>query len=133
MGTSVIVVEDDLDSQEVLAEYLQMKEIQVIAKAANGKEAVELYEKFKPEIVLLDVIMPGYDGFYALEKIKEIDPKAKVIFVTAATASTTQEKLFETDADGIIFKPFEMEKLMEAIQIVKNGGKRIPNSVRARE
>ena len=132
MPTSVIVVEDDFDSMEVLSEYLALKEIQVVAKAKNGKEAVELYEKFRPEMVLLDVIMPGYDGFYALEQIKKINSDAKVIFVTAATAATTQQKLFDADPDGIVFKPFEMDQLMEAMHIVKNGGKRIPNSVRAK-
>lgn len=132
MDTSVIVVEDDFDSLEVMTEYLELKEIKVLAKAQNGKEAVEFYEKFKPELVLLDVIMPGYDGFYALENIKKINPQAKVIFVTAATSGTTQEKLFKSDVDGIIFKPFDMHKLMEVLHIVKNGRKCIPNSVRSK-
>ena len=132
MDTSVIVVEDDLDSMEVLAEYLQMKELKVVARAKDGKEAFEMYEKFKPEIVLLDVIMPNYDGFYALEKIKESYPNAKVIFVTAASNDTTQKRLFETNVDGIIFKPFQMNQLLEAIHVVQNGGKKIPNSVRAK-
>ena len=126
MTLSVIVVEDDFDSLEVLSEYLNLKELNVLAKAKNGKEAVELYEKFKPEIVLLDVLMPGYDGFYAIEKIKEIDPSAKVIFVTAATMGPTQRKLFEYDVEGIIFKPFEMDYLMDSIQAVRNGRKVIP-------
>ena len=133
MITSVIVVEDDFDSMEVMAEYLEIKEIKVVAKAGDGKEAVEFYEKFKPEIVLLDVIMPGYDGFYALEEIKKLNPQAKVIFVTAATSGTTQKKLFETNVDGIIFKPFDMDKLLDTINTVKNGQKCIPNSVRSKE
>ena len=132
MDTSVIIVEDDIDSMEVLSEYLQLKEIKVVAKAKDGKEALELYEKFKPEIVLLDVIMPNYDGFYALEKIKESNPNAKVIFVTAASNDTTQKRLFETNVDGIIFKPFQMNQLLEAIHVVQNGGRKIPNSVRAK-
>ena len=126
MTLSVIVVEDDFDSLEVLSEYLNLKELNVLAKAKNGKEAVELYEKFKPEIVLLDVLMPGYDGFYAIEKIKELDPSAKVIFVTAATMGPTQRKLFDYDVEGIIFKPFEMDYLMESIEAVRNGRKVIP-------
>lgn len=132
MTTTVIVVEDDQDSLEVMTEYLEMKDIKVIARAKDGHEAFELYEKLKPEVVLLDVLMPYYDGFYALDKIKEFNQNAKVIFVTAATNSKTQDKLFETNVDGILFKPFEMENLMEAIHIVKNGGKRIPGSVRAK-
>ncbi len=132
MTTTVIVVEDDQDSLEVMTEYLEMKDIKVVARAKDGHEAFELYEKLKPEVVLLDVLMPYYDGFYALDKIKASNQNAKVIFVTAATNSKTQDKLFETNVDGILFKPFEMENLMEAIHIVKNGGKRIPGSVRAK-
>ncbi len=132
MTTTVIVVEDDQDSLEVMTEYLEMKDIKVVARAKDGHEAFELYEKLKPEVVLLDVLMPYYDGFYALDKIKASYQNAKVIFVTAATNSKTQDKLFETNVDGILFKPFEMENLMEAIHIVKNGGKRIPGSVRAK-
>jgi DNA-binding NarL/FixJ family response regulator len=132
MTTTVIVVEDDQDSLEVMTEYLEMKDIKVVAKAKDGNEAFELFKKLTPEVVLLDVLMPYYDGFYALEKIKEFNQNAKVIFVTAATNSKTQDKLFESNVDGILFKPFEMENLMEAIHIVKNGGKRIPDSVRAK-
>ena len=126
MTLNVIVVEDDFDSLEVLSEYLSLKELNVLAKAKNGKEAVEIYQKFKPDIVLLDVLMPGYDGFYAVEKIKEVDPSAKIIFVTAATMGPTQRKLFDYDVDGIIFKPFEMDYLMNSIEAVRNGRKVIP-------
>lgn len=128
MSISVIVVEDDFDSLEVLSEYLSLKDLNVLAKAKNGKEAVEIYNKFKPDIVLLDILMPGYDGFYAIEKIKEDDPSAKVIFVTAATMGPTQRKLFEYDVDGIIFKPFEMDFLLETIDAVQNGQKVIPST-----
>ena len=128
MAINVIVVEDDFDSLEVLSEYLSLKELNVLAKAKNGKEAVEIYRKFKPDIVLLDVLMPGYDGFYAVENIKKIDPKAKIIFVTAATMGNTQRKLFEYDVDGIIFKPFEMDYLLDTIENVKKGIKVIPST-----
>ena len=123
MTISVIVVEDDFDSLEVLSEYLSLKELNVLAKAKNGKEAVEIYKKFKPDVVLLDILMPGFDGFYAIENIKKVDPAAKVIFVTAATMGSTQRKLFDYDVEGIIFKPFEMEHLLETIDLVKSGQK----------
>ena len=131
MAISVIVVEDDFDSLEVLSEYLSLKELNVLAKAKNGKVAVEIYEKFKPDVVLLDVLMPGYDGFYALENIKKLDPSAKVIFVTAATMGPTQRKLFECDVEGIIFKPFEMDYLLDAIDNVKKGIRVIPSTTHA--
>lgn len=131
MALSVIVVEDDEDSGEVLAEYLSLKDIKVLAKAKDGKEAFEIYKKFKPEIVLLDVLMPGYDGFYALNQIKEYDKNSKVIFVTAAIDKSTQNKLFEANVEGIVFKPFEMDHLIDTIQLVSKGEKFIPPSVRS--
>ena len=128
MPVSVIVVEDDFDSLEVLSEYLSLKDLNVLAKAKNGKEAVEIYQKFKPDVVLLDILMPGYDGFYAIENIKKVDPSAKVIFVTAATMGPTQRKLFDYDVEGIIFKPFEMDHLLNTIEAVKRGQKVIPST-----
>ena len=108
-----------------------MKDLKVVAKADNGKSAVEIYKKFKPDVVLLDVIMPGYDGFYALENIRRINPDAKIIFVTAASSGPTQTRLFSYDASAIIFKPFEMDHLIKVIEDVKNGKKVIPRDVRS--
>lgn len=130
-GITAIIVDDDQDTLEVFSEYLGLSEIDVLAKAKDGKKAVEIFDKFKPEIVLLDVIMPEYDGFYALEKIREINPSAKVIFVTAATAELTQRRLFKSDASALIFKPFDMKYLLKVIESVRNGHKVIPNGVRA--
>ena len=77
----VIVVDDDVDTVEVFCEYLEIKEITVLGRGYNGKTAVELYEKHKPDVALLDVMMPEYDGFYALENIKKINNSYIVIIV----------------------------------------------------
>ena len=126
MKSTCVVIDDMKSHQFLLSQMLEICGLDVVGFGENGKEAVEIYQKFKPDIVLLDVLMPGYDGFYAVEKIKEIDPSAKIIFVTAATMGPTQRKLFDYDVDGIIFKPFEMDFLMETIDAVKNGQKVIP-------
>lgn len=133
MPTSVLVVEDDRDSLEVLSEFLELHEIEVVGMGEDGWQAANLYKKHKPDLVLLDVMMPNYDGFYALNKIKEENPDAKVVFVTAATSSTTQKELFESNVSAIVFKPFEMDHLFEVIQRVLKGERIIPKSVRARK
>ena len=119
--TSVIVVDDDQDTVEVFCEYLILKGLDVIGKGYNGNEAVELYEKLKPDILLCDVMMPQYDGFYALKKIRSIDPNAKVIMVTADMTSDTEEKLKELKATALVYKPYEIDGIMETIDKVKNG------------
>lgn len=119
--TSVIVVDDDQDTVEVFCEYLNIKGLDVIGKGYDGNEAVELYEKLKPDILLCDVMMPQYDGFYALKKIRSIDPNAKVIMVTADMTSDTEEKLKELNATALVYKPYEIDSIIETIDKVKNG------------
>ena len=116
--TSVIVVDDDQDTAEVFCEYLNIKGLDVIGKGYDGNEAVELYEKLKPDILLCDVMMPQYDGFYALKKIRSIDPNAKVIMVTADMTSDTEEKLKELNATALVYKPYEIDSIIETIDKV---------------
>ena len=119
--TRVIVVDDDRDTVEVFTEYLAMKGIDVVAKGYNGKEAVELYKEHKPDITLLDVMMPGHDGFYGLVNIRNINPNAKIIMVTADLTSDTEKKLHELQASAILYKPYEIDNVVETIDKVSKG------------
>lgn len=99
---------------------MEIKNIDVIGVGRDGKEAVELYKKLKPDVVLLDVMMPQYDGFYALKKIRDIDPNAKVIMVTADLTLDTEKKLTELRASAITYKPYDIDSLIEIIEKVSN-------------
>jgi len=101
-------------------QYLRLNNIDVLGHGNDGKEAVKLYEKLKPDVVLLDIMMPDYDGFYALEKIKEIDHDAKVIAVTADLTSDTEKKLQNLKVSEIIYKPYDMNDMMDTIENVNN-------------
>ncbi len=116
--TSVIVVDDDRDTVEVFCEYLAIKNIQVLGRGYDGQAAVELYKEHKPDIVLLDVMMPDFDGFYGLEQIRKHDPKAKIIMVTADLTSDTEKKLVELKASAMIYKPYEIDSVIETIEKV---------------
>ena len=116
--TTAIVVDDDIDTCDVLTEYLELKNIQVLANGSNGKEAVSLYQKHDPDLVFLDIMMPLYDGFYGLEKIKQLDPTAIVIVITGDLTTETYNKLKILKSSAIIYKPFDIEKIMQIIQKV---------------
>ncbi len=116
--TSVIVVDDDRDTVEVFCEYLAIKNIKVLGRGFDGRTAVELYKKHNPDVVLLDVMMPDYDGFYGLEKIRKIDPDAKIIMVTADLTSDTEKKLVDLKASAMIYKPYEIDSVIETIEKV---------------
>ena len=109
--TTAIVVDDDYDIVDTFAEYLELKNVHVLGRGHNGKDAVDLYQKFQPEVVFLDVTMPDYNGFYALEKIKQINPDATVIMITADLTEETENKLVELCASTIIYKPLELDKI----------------------
>ena len=117
----VIVIDDDVDTVEVFCEYLEIKDITVVGRGYNGKTAVELYEKLRPDIALLDVMMPEYDGFYGIENIKKINPDAKVIMVTADLTYDTEKRLKALDASAVIYKPYEIDRVMEIIHKVHKG------------
>ncbi len=121
--TSAIIVDDDNALVRVFEQYLKLNNINVLGHCYDGKEAVTLYEKLKPDVVLLDVMMPHHDGFYALEKIKEIDPDAKVIAFTADLTADTEQKLENLKVSGIIYKPYDMKDILTAIKNVANQAK----------
>ena len=115
-GTTVIVIEDDVDTAELLCEFLEIKGIKVLGKGYDGKVAVELYSKLRPDIVFIDVMMPKFDGFYALEQIRKLDPNAKVIMVTADLTADTSRLLDELKATAVIYKPYEFNHMMTIIE-----------------
>jgi two-component system chemotaxis response regulator CheY len=112
---TAIVVDDDIDTVELFSEYLQLQGIEVLAKGYDGKEAVELYKKLKPDIAFLDVMMPHYDGTFALTEIKQLKPLAKVIMVTADLTVETARRLEGLGASAVVYKPFEFEEIMSTI------------------
>lgn len=106
-NATALVVDDDPDAVEMFSDYLENKGVNVIGKAKDGKEGFELYKKLKPDVVFLDVIMPNFDGFYTLQKIREIDSNAKIIMVTADFSPSTKKKLKDLKASDIIYKPYD--------------------------
>jgi len=90
----------------------------VIGMAKEGQEALELYLKYKPDVVTLDYLMAGKDGFWALKEITKADPKAKVIMVTAVGNEDRQEEAHEIGAAGYIRKPFKPTEIVNEINKV---------------
>ncbi|MDE1763033.1 MAG: response regulator [Thaumarchaeota archaeon] len=78
MSIRAIVIDDSSDVKRVFVELFQLNNIQVVGTGSNGREAAELYQKLRPDVVFMDAMMPKYDGFYGLEKIREHDPKSSV-------------------------------------------------------
>ena len=119
--TRVIVIDDEHDITEVFSEFLKLKNIDVVAKGYNGKQAVELYKEHKPDLVLMDLVMPEFDGFYGLENIRKIDKNSKIVIFSASLTPEYIEKLRSMGVSGITRKPYDMDNVIEIIDKVLQG------------
>ena len=116
MSQKVLIVEDDSNIAELLHLYLEKEGFET-AVAGDGGKGVELFRSFRPDLVLLDIMLPVMDGWLVLKKIREND-KTPVIMLTAK--GETQDKVagLEGGADDYIVKPFEMKELIARINAV---------------
>jgi len=113
---SIIIIDDNVDAVETLKEYFEASKIDVLGYGYNGKDAVELYEKHNPDIVLLDLAMPEFDGFYAIENIQKINPKAKIIILTGSIDAASQVKLDGHQLYANFSKPYKITELVTMVQ-----------------
>ena len=118
---SVILIEDELDTAETFSNILAMKNIQVMDIQLNGEKAVESYKEFHPDVVLTDIMMPESDGFDVITKIRQFDPDAKIICVTADFKEGTEAKLHDLNASAIIYKPYDIDNVVKTINAVHEG------------
>lgn len=112
----ILVVDDSSLIRKMLRQLLEKNDYTVAAEAVNGVEAVELYAKVKPDLVTLDVTMPVMDGVEALKQIKEADPQAKVIMVTAAGQKNRILEALKLGANAFISKPFDEADLLKNLE-----------------
>ena len=112
MPVRVLLVDDN---EELLKLYsIFLKRYEVIT-AKNGKEGVELYMKYHPDIVIMDIKMPIMDGIEATRTIKEYDKDAKIIGATAYHDKYA-EKMLEAGAIEVMKKPFKYREILDLIE-----------------
>lgn len=111
----ILIVDDSKFMRNVLLDILSKGNHDLI-EAENGKIALEKYQAEKPDIVLLDIIMPEMDG---MEVLKKIGQQAKVIVISAVGQEKMVEEAKSLGALNYIVKPFDNEKVLEVIMAVK--------------
>ncbi len=115
MGKRVLIVDDAAFMRMMIKNILTKNGFEVVGEASNGLEAVKLYQELKPDLVTMDITMPEMDGIEALKKIKEIDPNAKVIMVSAMGQQQLVIEAIQAGARDFIVKPFQPDRLLEAV------------------
>jgi len=112
---SCVVIDDEQDTSDVFCELLNLIGVDVLARGENGKDAERLYEKHHPDVIFIDLIMPKYDGFYAIERIMDTDSNAKIVIVTGDLKAGESHLLDTYDVEAVIYKPFDMNVLKQVI------------------
>ena len=122
-SASILVVDDAPDAREMLTEYLAFRGF-VVSQATHGAEALEVARREKPRIVLMDLSMPGMDGWEATRQLKA-DPDTKdaiVIAVSAHAFINERTRAEDAGCDAFVVKPFNLQNLADALdRIVKKG------------
>lgn len=118
----VLVIDDSQFIIKHLCQIFMSRDFEIAGTAENGKAGLEFFKEHRNEIdlITLDITMPEMDGLEALKQIKEIDPNAVVIMVTAIGTAESVKDAIKLGAKGYIVKPLDREKVIERIgQILK--------------
>ncbi|MDE6638504.1 MAG: response regulator, partial [Muribaculaceae bacterium] len=115
-----VLIAEDNESNYILYESMLSGNYELI-HAWNGEEAVELFEKEKPDIILMDISMPKMDGYEATTEIKRIDAVVPIIAVTAYAFATDKERMMESGFNGYVSKPINLNRLREEMKYVLKG------------
>jgi DNA-binding response OmpR family regulator len=112
----VLVAEDDLQMGFIIKDNLEDEGFEVI-NCPDGESAWEHFQRKSPDICLLDINMPGRDGFSVAKKIRQQNDVVPILFLTAKAMEEDKLKGFETGADDYITKPFSMKELLHRMQV----------------
>ncbi|WP_329458507.1 response regulator transcription factor [Streptomyces sp. NBC_01497] len=118
----VLLVDDHQVVRRGLRTFLEIQDdIEVVGEAGDGAEGVARTEELRPDVVLMDIKMPGTDGIEALRKLREQDNPAKVLIVTSFTEQRTVVPALRAGASGYVYKDIDPEALADAIRSVHAG------------
>ena len=110
-----VVIDDDKDTVALFSEIMQSNNIEVVGRGYNGQEAAFLYQKLKPDVIFLDVIMPVYDGIYGITKIREMNPDAVVIITTNQMTINAQIALNKLRPSAVIKEPIDVNEIIKTV------------------
>lgn len=120
---SVVVADDNVEFSKMVSDYLNLKEgMNVVGVAHDGVEAISLIEEHKPDVVILDVIMPKLDGLGVLEKLNEmkLNDRPICMILSAVGQEKITQRAIMLGADYYFIKPFELSVIAERIKESKN-------------
>ncbi|GMQ60487.1 response regulator [Vallitalea sediminicola] len=118
MGKNILIVDDAAFMRMMIKDILTKNGYNVVGEAENGMKAVEKYNEFKPDLVIMDITMPEMDGIEAVKTIKGNDSNAVIIMCSAMGQQAMVIESIQAGAKDFIVKPFQAERVIEAVSKV---------------
>jgi two-component system NarL family response regulator len=129
----ILIVDDHAAMREGMrAMIANQPEMTVVAEAANGQAAIELYRQYQPDITLMDMSLPIISGVEAIGKIRVDYPNARIIVVTTFDDDELLFNAFDVGFEGFLLKDMLRKELLPAIRTVHNGQRYIPSVIASR-
>ena len=117
----ILTVDDSAFERKAIISILNKAGYDKIIEAEDGEKAVEIYPVEKPDLVLMDLRLPGMDGLECFKELKKINPTVKVIVVSIIAREDTMKEAKELGAKGYVIKPITEQKLITEIKKVMGG------------
>ena len=116
MAKRIMVVDDSRVVRAEMEKMLEGSDMEICEFCRSGEEALEKFEKAKPDLVTMDIVMPGMDGMETCEKLRQRYPEANVFMVSSMAYDDMIDRAVELGAEGFLFKPFTKDALLEGLQ-----------------
>ena len=123
MSVRVLVVDDFEAFRWFVRKILQGTELQIVAEASDGMEAVQLAQALQPDLVLLDIGLPKLNGIDAAHRIRNISPQSKILFVSQESSADVVEEALKSGASGYLVKTEAGSELLAAMDAMLAGGR----------
>ena len=122
MHITVLLVDDFVPFRSYLRVLLKIASaLEIVGEAGDGAEAIQKSEQLKPQIVLLDLSMPGMSGIEAAKEIRKVSPSSKIIFLTDERSKEVAQHALKSGAEGYVVKLYAGSELLDAITDVIDG------------
>ena len=120
--TKILIADDHPLLREALCQvFSNQKDMEIVGQASNGEEAIDLASQLKPDILVMDIVMPKFDGLEASRQIKKIAPNTAILILTAYDDDNYVLGLLEAGATGYLMKSAKGQDLVEAVRAVRAG------------
>ncbi len=125
MKPKVLVVDDAIFMRKMIAEILIENGMDVVGEADNGSAAIERYKELKPDLVMMDIIMPEMNGIDAVRQIMAHDSQARIVMCSALGQQALVQEAISVGARDFLIKPFNPSRVVEVVNKVMN---RVPTA-----